>query len=103
MIVHCVFCRFLPDAPPDDIVDVLESLARFAQGLSGVQSVEVGPNRDFEGKSEGFGHGFIIRFRDRAALEAYAVDPTHVALGGRLCALCVGGADGIMVFDLEVS
>ena len=103
MIVHCVFCRFRGDVPPAQRREVLDALREFSIGLDGVLSFEWGPNRDFENRSAGYSDGFVIRFADAVALQRYARHETHKALGTRLCALCEGGAEGIMVFDLETS
>ncbi|WP_420863048.1 Dabb family protein [Algirhabdus cladophorae] len=102
MILHCVFCQFRAEADQQMRDGVMGELDAFASGLEGVISFDFGPNRDFEGKSVGFTDGFVIRFANRSALDTYAEHPTHKALGARLCALCVGGTDGIMVFDLTV-
>lgn len=102
MILHCVFCRFRDDASRPERTELLEELAAFSRGLDGVLAFDFGPNRDFEGKSEGYGEGFVIRFRNRAALDHYATHATHRDLGARLADLCEDGARGIMVFDLEV-
>ena len=99
MILHCVFCAVAPGA---DLSGVIAELGAFARALPGVQGFEAGPNRDFERKTPAYPEGFVIRFEDAAALERYAVDPTHQALGAQLVAGCVGGAAGILVFDLEV-
>lgn len=101
MILHCVFCNFKPDVSEDAQNAIFAELAEFSHTLSGVQAFDFGPNRDFEFKSQDYNSGFVIRFDNSAALEAYAIHPTHKELGGRLCDLCVGGADGIIVFDLE--
>lgn len=101
MILHCVFCKFLDAATTAQRAAILSDLSDFAQTLDGVLRCDHGPNRDFEGKSAGFTDGFVIRFTDAAALKTYAEHPTHITLGTRLCELCVGGADGIMVFDIE--
>ncbi|WP_371171420.1 Dabb family protein [Aliiroseovarius sp. 2305UL8-7] len=102
MILHSVYCDFRADAADAQRNDVLEALAQFSEALEGVLGFDFGPNRDFEGKSARFDAGFVIRFADREAVEAYALHPTHQKLGARLCELCNGGAEGIMVFDLEV-
>lgn len=102
MILHCVFCHFRHDVSASERHDILGALAEFSKSLTGVVEFEFGPNRDFERKSQPYGDGFVIRFVDRAALEVYAKHPTHIKLGGELCELCEGGADGIMVFDLEI-
>ena len=98
MIVHCVFCQVADASLCSEVIGALEA---FSCELPGVISFEGGPNRDFETKSPGFEQGFVIRFTDAAALQRYAEHPTHQALGARLVSSCRGGADGIMVFDIE--
>lgn len=100
MILHCVFCEVRPDADRAECHAVLSDLAQFSHTLDGVLGFDHGPNADYEGKSPQVTDGFVIRFRDREALAHYADHPTHKALGARLCDLCEGGADGIMVVDL---
>ena len=78
-------------------------LSDFALTLDSTIAFESGPNRDFEKKSQDYSDGFIIRFKDSAALQTYAEHPSHIKLGTKLCALCVGGADGLMVFDIELA
>ncbi|MFN3172515.1 MAG: Dabb family protein [Hyphomicrobiales bacterium] len=101
MILHCVFCHPL-DGAADELSGIMVELATFSQGLQGVIAFDHGPNRDFEAKSPDHSVGFVIRFGSAQALANYAEHPTHQALGGKLCDLCVGGADGIIVYDLEV-
>ena len=103
MILHCVYCNFLRGGDPSEQEQVFRDLAAFSATLDGVLSFEFGPNRDFEGKSPEYAAGFVIKFVDKAALQTYAAHETHKQLGAKLCALCVGGADGIIVFDLDVS
>ncbi|MEM1289238.1 MAG: Dabb family protein [Pseudomonadota bacterium] len=102
MILHCVFCTFKNGVSAETQADIFNALKDFSQSLDGALAFDHGPNRDFEDKSASYQSGFVIRFADKAALQAYAVHPTHQALGAQLCALCVGGADGVIVFDLEV-
>ncbi len=101
MILHCVFCSFRPDVAATQSEAVLRELSDFSLSLDGVLGFDFGPNRDFEKKSQGYTDGFVIRFESRDALGLYATHPTHKQLGARLCDLCEGGADGIVVFDLE--
>ena len=103
MILHCVFCSFHSDTPEVQSNQILQDLKSLSATLDGVQEFEFGPNRDFEQKSQAFTDGFVIKFTDRAALDRYAIHPTHQKLGQRLVDLCNGGGDGIMVFDLETS
>lgn len=100
MILHCVFCTFRADTDTDARQAILSDLQRFSLTLEGVLGFDHGANADYEGKSPQITDGFVIRFRDRQALAIYADHPTHKALGARLCDLCEGGTDGIMVVDL---
>lgn len=103
MFLHCVFCNFRENISPKSRAYIFQELPLFSQRLDGVLSFDFGPNLDFEGKSQGYSDGFIIRFKDQYALEAYAQNPTHQKLGRQLCGLCNGGADGITVFDIRTS
>lgn len=102
MILHCVFCNIAPSTADKALAEVLDGLSALCDTLNGALSFEAGPNRDFEAKSPNHGQGFIIRFADAAALEEYANDPRHIELGGQLCSLCTDGAEGIIVYDLEI-
>ena len=59
-------------------------------------------NLNFENKSTDYGDGFIVTFKDFDAHLAYERHPNHVTLGSKLVSMCVGGYEGIIVFDLEV-
>jgi len=103
MIAHCVFLALRPEAETEELRSTMTGLEELRRTLPGFAGLTAGPNLDFEGKSPEFPWGFIAYFEDEAALRAYADDPTHKALGARLGALCEGGADGIVVYDLEVA
>ncbi len=102
MILHSVFYTFRSEVPAPRRAQIIGELAEFSQTLDGVLGFESGANRDFENKSSAYAEGFVVRFRDDSALHAYAVHPTHQQLGAQLCDLCIDGADGIIVFDLDV-
>lgn len=100
MIAHLV--AFAPDPNrPDDLAAVMAGLSGLIGQIDGFVAFTHGPNIDLERKSQGYPYGFVCTFADRAALERYAADPRHQALGGRLVALCKDGVDGITVFDIE--
>jgi len=96
VILHCVHLALSDGYDRAELADVMG-------GLSELAPLQHGPNRDFEGKSQGFPYGLVARFNDAEAVARYAEDPVHKALGARLCELCDGGADGIVVYDLEVA
>ena len=80
---------------------VFAALGALRGRVPGLVSFEAGPNLDLEKKSQGFSHGFVMRFESRAALEAYATHPAHLAASRELLAICDGGAAGVMVYDLQ--
>lgn len=102
MIVHSVYCATRKSTAEAEIAAVFAQLETLKTVCSGLLSFQAGPNIDLEKKSQKFTHGFVMTFADQAALEAYAVHPDHIAAGTALVAICDGGGDGVMVFDLVV-
>lgn len=99
MIDHIVMLSL--KAPPDEALSAaMKDLADLTEAIDGFAAFTHGPNIDAEGKSPDYPYGFICQFQDRAALDRYAADPRHQAIGARLVAMCKGGAEGIMVYDL---
>jgi hypothetical protein len=101
MLLHCVFCSIRRDVDPAELQSVMDELAALRSEVDGMLDFQQGVNRDYEGKSPRHGHGFVIAFRDREAHLAYDGHPRHKAAGARLVALCEGGYEGIMVYDLD--
>ena len=101
MIQHIVLLDPVADPGLDAIAGAMAILAGLPRRLPGFVAFEHGPNRDFEAKSQRYPYGFVCRFQDRAALDAYGADPEHRRAGAMLVAAC-GGADNIFVADLEV-
>ncbi len=102
MIRHCVMLNLQVDAQ-EELAPVLEGLAALVDRLEDCGGFVAGSNRDFEGKSPNHPYGFMFDAKDEAALRAYAEHPAHKAFGAKLVLLCEGGADGIVVYDIEVS
>jgi hypothetical protein len=99
MIQHIVMLSPSDGYDKGEMADVMQGLS--ALQIAGFTGFTHGPNRDLENKTPDHPYGFICTFTDVAALQTYANDVDHQALGARLVALC-GGGDGIMVIDLEV-
>lgn len=102
MIKHCVFLNLAPDAEFERLMDAYEMIGEVLDEIEGVYDYAAGPNRDFEGKSPAYETGFVITFFNKEALDAYAAHPRHQEAGAILTSLCFNGADGIIVFDLDV-
>jgi hypothetical protein len=75
MIEHLVLFRWTPDASGEAIAQVMEGLRALRGRIPGIQGLTCGEN--FNRRSEGFTHALVVRFEDRAALEAYGPHPAH--------------------------
>ncbi len=94
--------RLRPDHDAVELAAVMGGLSAVAERMPGCGGFFHGPNRDFEAKSPSYLYGFTLDFAAEADLQRYASDETHQQLGARLVALCVDGAEGVLVFDLEM-
>jgi len=100
MIQHIVMLQLTKGHDAVELTNIMDGLG--ALQIDGFTAFSHGPNHDLEGKTPDYPYGFICTFDNLDALRRYADDADHHALGGRLCDLCVGGGDGIMVMDLAV-
>lgn len=102
MILHCVFLRFKSAVQAQEKQEIYEALSALIGKVPGMIDVKHGPNVSPEGLNSGFRDGFIVRFEDAEARDAYLVHPDHVAIGDRIVSLTDGGLAGLMVFDMDV-
>jgi len=100
MIRHAVYLSLVRNANAAELANVMQGLADLVGKVEGFVAFEHGPNLDLEGKSPEAPYGFVCTMTDADALDRYAKDPRHLALGARLVALC-GDGDGIKVYDLN--
>ena len=101
MLKHCVFVNLKEDVDAEAREAVLSGFGTLVGEIDGMLDYCRGPNLDFEAKSPEYSWGFIVTFQDRAAHLAYEQHPRHKELGAKLVAMCKGGHDGILVFDLQ--
>ncbi|CUX80407.1 MAG: Stress responsive A/B Barrel Domain [Roseibaca calidilacus] len=102
MIRHIVLTRLKPDVQETAIAAVYAGLSAVVACHPGARNFCAGRSASPEQMERGYGHGFTIDFDDWAALDAYAQDPEHRALGAQLVALAQDGLDGLIVLDIEV-
>lgn len=95
MVYHTVLLRLTPLATPRRLDDLAERLRLLATAISGANACTVGPNVTEEPLQQGYQFGFILRFADRAALDAYLVNPAHLAISLEIRDL----AETVLVFD----
>lgn len=102
MIRHIVLLRFQPAVTEAQIAGLFAELHAIRDKVPGVIAITSGKSESPEQIERGYMHGFVVDFRDWAALQAYQDHPDHKRLGAGLVAAAVGGIDGILVFDLPV-
>lgn len=102
MIRHIVLTKFKPQTSEDTIAQIYEGLAAVTENLPGAQGFTGGRSNSPEQIERGYMHGFVVDFDSWDALQRYADNPEHQALGGQLVEHAVGGIDGVLVLDLEV-
>ncbi|SHI85203.1 Dabb family protein [Wenxinia saemankumensis] len=101
MIRHLVCLRPTDEEAARALPRILADLGALTGEIEGFVAFAGGPNIDAEGLSPGITHLFSCDFADRAALDRYAADPRHRALGARLVEAC--GPGGITVYDMEIA
>lgn len=102
MIRHIVLTKFKPETPEEKIAEIYGGLAAVTEKLSGAANFKGGRSESPEQIERGYMHGFVIDFDDWDALQAYADNQEHKALGAQLVDNAVGGIDGILVLDIDV-
>jgi hypothetical protein len=75
MIEHIVLFKWKEDTPDTAIAEVLKALKELKGKIPGIIDLSCGEN--FSARARGFHHGLVVRFSDRAALEAYTPHPSH--------------------------
>lgn len=102
MIRHIVLTRFKPDVSEAQIAQLYDRLSALIDRHPGARGFVGGRSTSPEQMERGFLHSFTIDFDDWTALQAYADDPDHRALGAELVTLAQGELDGLIVLDIEV-
>ena len=90
MIEHCVFLNLKQNIVLNDVAEVMIKLSKLVKQIEVFQDFTFGQNLDY---------GFVATFENRKALQRYANDPQHIALGAQLVDMCTNGHDCILVFD----
>lgn len=78
MIEHIVLFRLKDGLEQSDIEPLLQGMTELGTRLGGIVTMSVGAN--FSPRSQGYTHALHVRFADRPSLDAYRVDPDHLAL-----------------------
>jgi hypothetical protein len=75
MIEHIVLFRWTEAASEEAKENVITELRKLKDKTPGILDLSCGTN--FSDRSKGYTHGLVVRFTDRAALEAYGPHPEH--------------------------
>ena len=102
MIRHIVLTKFKDDVSEETIKGIYDGLSAVADKLPGAANFTGGRSQSPEQIERGYMHGFVIDFHSWDALQTYADNEDHKALGGQLVTNAQGGIDGILVLDLDV-
>jgi hypothetical protein len=96
MVEHVVLFKIRPDATDAQKNEMLANLLGLKAKIRGIVHATAGAN--YSDRSRGYTHGFVVRFADRAALDAYLPHPEHQAVVER----CVKPiTDEVLVVDYE--
>jgi antibiotic biosynthesis monooxygenase (ABM) superfamily enzyme len=77
-VFHVFAFQWKPDATEDLKARARKDIAAFQGQIPGLLETHVGPNISPRGK--GYTFGGVMRFTDKAALDAYVQHPAHQAL-----------------------
>lgn len=75
MIEHIVLFRWSEAASQEAMGDAMAELRKLKNKIPGIADLTCGAN--FSSRAKGYTHELVVRFKDRAALEAYGPHPEH--------------------------
>jgi hypothetical protein len=75
MIEHIVLIRWTEQASQEAIETVMTELRGLKGEINAIVDLSCGAN--FSERAKGYAHGLVVRFADRAALNAYISHPEH--------------------------
>jgi hypothetical protein len=78
MVDHIVLFKLKDSASAEQKAAMLKALLALKDQIPGIVQASAGAN--FSDRARGYTHGFTVRFRDRAALDAYLPHPAHQAV-----------------------
>lgn len=74
-VIHIVLFKWTAEARPEAIERAVQGLRDLRDKIPGILELSCG--KSFSDRGQGFHHGLLIRFTDRAALEVYGPHPEH--------------------------
>lgn len=74
-IEHIVLFKAKPNAALEKLEAMLDALLGLKNGIPGILQASAGVN--FSARAQGYTHGLVVRFTDRAALDVYQSHAAH--------------------------
>lgn len=99
MVEHIVLLKLKSDVTSEQVDALPDALMQMKSEIPGIESITAGPNNSPEGKSQDYSYGFIVRFTDEAARDAYLPHPFHQKVAGEQIRPLV---EDVLVFDYTV-
>ncbi len=96
MVEHIVLLKLKSEVTDTQLETLSDALIGMADEIPGIESITAGTNNSPEGKSQGYAYGFIVRFTDEAARDAYLPHPFHRQIAGEHIRPLV---EDVLVFD----
>lgn len=96
-VEHVVLFKLKADAPEEKKEGLMKSLLALKESIPGLLQTSAGTN--FCSRAQGYTHGFVARFKDRAALDYYMSHPAHVAVVEQQVKPI---SDGVLALDYEL-
>ena len=84
MVEHIVLFKWNAEATEEQIAAAIEGLRGLKAQLPYILDLSVGTN--YTDRGQGFTHGLVVRFADKAGLEAYGPSDAHQAVVKNLIA-----------------
>lgn len=75
MVEHIVLFQWKAEATAEQIAAAVEGLRGLKDQIPNILDLSVGEN--FTDRAQGFTHGLVVRFPNKAALEVYGPHPAH--------------------------
>ncbi|MET9014934.1 Dabb family protein [Streptomyces olivaceoviridis] len=97
MIRHIVLFRVLEDTPQERIQEAIDRLEALVDVIPGLRSLEAGTDIGIRGN---FDFGLVAELEDRAALEVFSTDATHMEVAMDI--LTFRRETDIAILDIEI-
>lgn len=76
---HMVLFKFKADVSPEQVQEVVDAFAELPNKIDTIVEFESGVDVSVENLADGFTHGFLVTFADKAGRETYLPHPAHKA------------------------